>query len=418
MRISSARFSRGVASFFFDDQRAIKAGAPQDGFIYTGSPVTPGFSAVRQPGECISVQLELEDGSIAVGDCSAVQYSGAGGRDPLFLSQPFVEQMDTHLRQWLEGRDAGSFVNNSRALDGLLIEGKALHTAIRYGVSQALLDAAALATRSLKAEVLCREYNLPLVAEPVPLFGQCGDDRYTTVDRMILKRVDVLPHGLINSIPLKLGHRGELLLEYVHWLVKRIGQLCPAGDYRPALHIDAYGTIGLLFGDDVQRIVAYLEQLASAAGRHAIYLEGPVDAGSKSAQITLLGELRERLRTKGCPVRLVADEWCNTYADVVDFSDAKCCDMVQIKTPDLGAVHNVVEAIRYANEQGVEAYQGGSCNETDISARLCVHLALAARPSRLLVKPGMGFDEGMTIVFNEMQRTLATLRARGTEGRG
>ncbi|TVR05768.1 MAG: methylaspartate ammonia-lyase, partial [Spirochaetaceae bacterium] len=60
----------------------------------------------------------------------------------------------------------------------------------------------------------------------------------------------------------------------------------------------------------------------------------------------------------------------------------------------------------------VEAYQGGTCNETDVSARVCVHLALAARPMRMLVKPGMGFDEGMVVVYNEMMRTLALLEAR------
>ena len=31
--------------------------------------------------------LILEDGQIAWGDCAAVQYSGAGGRDPLFLAR-------------------------------------------------------------------------------------------------------------------------------------------------------------------------------------------------------------------------------------------------------------------------------------------------------------------------------------------
>ena len=38
---------------------------------------------------------------------------------------------------------------------------------------------------------------------------------------------------------------------------------------------------------------------------------------------------------------------------------------------------------------------------------------------RMLVKPGMGFDEGLNIVYNEMHRTLALLRAgKGEEGRG
>jgi len=83
--------------------------------------------------------------------------------------------------------------------------------------------------------------------------------------------------------------------------------------------------------------------------------------------------------------------------------------MVQIKTPDLGAVHNTVEAVLYCHQQNVEAYQGGTCNETDVSAKVCVHLALAARPQRMLAKPGMGFDEGMMIVNNEMQSAVAQL---------
>ena len=86
--------------------------------------------------------------------------------------------------------------------------------------------------------------------------------------------------------------------------------------------------------------------------------------------------------------------------------------MAQIKTPDLGGIHNIVESVLYCNSHGMEAYQGGTCNETDVSARTCVHLALAARPMRMLVKPGMGFDEGMNIVHNEMHRTLALLKAR------
>ncbi|MDA4188758.1 methylaspartate ammonia-lyase, partial [Escherichia coli] len=49
---------------------------------------------------------------------------------------------------------------------------------------------------------------------------------------------------------------------------------------------------------------------------------------------------------------------------------------------------------------------------TDVSARTCVHVALAARPMRMLVKPGMGFDEGLDIVFNEMNRTIALLQAK------
>ena len=412
MRITQAHFVAGYSSFYFDDQKAIKNGAGQDGFVYVGNAVTEGFHEIRQAGECVSVLLVLENGSVAVGDCAAVQYSGAGGRDPLFLGKSFVPFLEQHLKPLLEGRAVDTFLDNARYFDTLEIDGKRLHTAIRYGLTQALLDATALSRQITKAEVILDEYHLPLIAEPVPLFGQSGDDRYSAVDKMLLKGVDALPHGLINNVPDKLGYKGEKLEEYIRWLVARVEKLRTSPDYRPCLHIDVYGTIGLIFDQDANRVADYIAGLEKAAGPLDLYIEGPVDAGSKDAQIEELGKITRRLKQLGSPIKLVADEWCNTFEDVVDFTDARCCHMAQIKTPDLGGIHNIVEAVLYCNSNGMEAYQGGTCNETDVSARTCVHLALAARPMRMLVKPGMGFDEGMNIVYNEMHRTLARLKAR------
>ena len=84
MRIKEAIAAKGMGGYYFDDQAAIKMGAVQDGFIYRGKPVTPGFSAIRQKGESILIMLRLEDGQVAFGDCAAVQYSGVGGREPIF----------------------------------------------------------------------------------------------------------------------------------------------------------------------------------------------------------------------------------------------------------------------------------------------------------------------------------------------
>ncbi|EOT8832282.1 methylaspartate ammonia-lyase [Escherichia fergusonii] len=412
MKIKQAIFTAGYSSFYFDDQQAIKDGAGHDGFIYTGAPVTPGFTAVRQAGECVSVQLILENGAVAMGDCTAVQYSGAGGRDPLFLAANFIPFLNDYIKPLLEGRDVNTFLENTRFFDTLRIEGKLLHTAVRYGLSQALLDATALATKRLKAEVVCDEWHLPCVSEPIPLFGQSGDDRYLAVDKMILKGVDVLPHALINNVEEKLGQKGEKLRTYVRWLSDRILQLRQSSDYRPTLHIDVYGTIGLIFAMDPKRCAEYIASLEQEAQGLPLYIEGPVDAGNKADQIQALAAITNELTRLGSGVKIVADEWCNTFQDIVDFTDANSCHMVQIKTPDLGSIHNIVDAVLYCNKHGMEAYQGGTCNETDISARTCVHVALAARPMRMLIKPGMGFDEGLNIVFNEMNRTIALLQTK------
>ena len=109
MKIVDVVCSAGRTGFYFDDQRAIKKGAGNDGMFYIGAPVTEGFTAIRQPGESISVMIVLEDGQIAYGDCAAVQYSGAGGRDPLFLAEDFIPYIQEVVAPHLIGRELTSF---------------------------------------------------------------------------------------------------------------------------------------------------------------------------------------------------------------------------------------------------------------------------------------------------------------------
>lgn len=413
VKIREVVFAAGLSAFYFDDQAAIKAGAEHDGFVYRGTPLTTGFRAIRQSGASVSIILKLDDGQTACGDCAAVQYSGAAGRDPLFMAEAAIAVMRERLAPALVGRAVSSFRGNIPWLDSLKDDPDLSHSAILYGLSQALLDAAAKANHCLMSEIVCAEWGLPVIAASLPLFGQSGDDRHAAVDKMILKRVAALPHGLINNIPDKLGHDGEKLHTYVRWLSERICHLRDDSSYSPDLHIDVYGTIGLIFDNDPVRIAAYIAVLEQAARPLRLYIEGPADAGSKDAQMAILASIRTALRQRESTARIVADEWCNTLDDVVSFAAAQCCDMVQIKTPDLGSIHNSIEAVLHCQTHGVEAYLGGTCNETDISARACIHVAMATRPARVLVKPGMGFDEGMTVVGNEMRRIMAVLGAQG-----
>lgn len=412
MKIKKVLFVPGKSAFFFDDQRAIKKGARADGFVYEGKPVTRGFERIRMAGECLSIILELEDGQLAMGDCAAVQYSGVGGRDPLFLAANYLSFMEKNLRPLLEGMEIEPFRKMADRFEKLKFEGQRLHTAIRYGLSQALLDARAKAEKKLKCEIISEEYQLPVIPERVKIFGQSGDDRYTNADKMILKQVDALPHALINNIEDKLGRNGEKLREYIRWLADRIIKLRPREDYRPDLHLDVYGTIGLIFEGNLDRVTDYLASLEKEAGSFNLYIEGPVDLEEKYRQLEGLATITRKLEALGSKVKIVADEHCNTLEDIREFTDARACHMIQIKTPDLGGIQNVAESNLYCRSHGIEAYQGGTCNETDISALACVHVAMATRPDRMLAKPGMGFDEGFMIVNNEMERIIQVLKMK------
>ena len=409
MKIKKVVCSAGKTGFFFDDQKAIKAGAKNDGNFYVGEPMTPGFTSVRQMGESISVMFILEDGQVAFGDCAAVQYSGAGGRDPLFLAENFIPVIEKEIAPKYEGMEITSFREMADIVDKMVSPstGKIYHTAIRYGVTQACLDAVAKSQHRLMCEVIADEYGTKVSDKMIDIFTQSGDDRYMNADKMIMKGAAVLPHALFNHVEVKVGLKGEKIEAYIEWLRNRVIEKKPFADYNPIFHIDVYGTLGLVFNNDFKAIAKYIANLAKIAQPFHLRVEGPVDMGEKQAQIEALATIRREMEALGTDAEIVADEWCNTFEDVIDFTKAKAGHMAQIKTPDLGGINNSIEAVLYCREHGMGAYLGGTCNETNRSAECCAHVAMATQPKQYLAKPGMGVDEGYMIVYNEMSRILA-----------
>ncbi len=407
MKIVDVVLSEGTTGFYFDDQKAIKKGAKSDGIFYEGEPVTNGFQSVRQKGESISVMIILEDGQVAYGDCAAVQYSGAGGRDPLFLAADFIPVIKEKIVPKLVGREITTFKEMAEEFDKMEDNGKKFHTAIRYGVTQALLDAVAKSRHITMAEVVKDEYKTGVEIKRIPIFTQSGDDRYNNVDKMIIKGADVMPHALINNVETKLGKDGEILKEYAGWLRDRVSEKKTGEEYMPIFHIDVYGTIGAAFDNDFKKVAEYIKDLGETVKPYHLRIEGPCDVDEREGQIKALAEICKNLKEMGSDVEIVADEWCNTYEDVVDFADADAGDMLQVKTPDLGGVNNTIEALLYCKKTGKGAYCGGTCNETDRSSQVLTNIAMACGAAQCLAKPGMGVDEGYMIVNNEMNRVVA-----------
>lgn len=401
--------------FFADDQAAIRAGAAHDGFAYAGEPLTPGFTRIRQEGEALSVMLVLDDGEVVHGDCAAVQYSGAGGRDPVFSAADAARVVDEYVAPLLRGHQLGRFRDETARIDAVTTPSGRLHTAVLYGVSQALLAAVAHERRLTMAEVVRDEYGTGVELVAVPVYAQTGDDRFTNAEKMILKGVDVLPHALINTAE-KLGQRGETLKEYLRWLVARIAQLKPSESYHPRIHVDTYGTVGIAFDEDLEAVADYLAQLGEICAPYRLTVEHPVDAGGRERQIASYVALRAALKARAATVKIAVDEWCNTLDDIREFVAAGAADVIHVKTPDLGGVNNTIEALLLARGAGLEAYCGGTCNETDRSAQVSAHISMACSASQVLAKPGMGVDEGLMIVGNEMARTELLVAARNARG--
>jgi len=411
MKIKKVLYSAGLTGFYMDDKEAIKEGAKADGFFYKGKPLTPGFYSIRQPGEAVSVIFVLENRAIAYGDCAVAQYAASSGREVPIRARDIIRIIEKEVVPRFEGKDLVNFRSEAQAFDQLLTDGKQLPASIRYGVSQAILDAVAQIKQVTMAEVIAEEYGLKLELKPVRINAQSGDERYTNVDKMILKRVGMMPHGLINNVEEKLGKNGEIFLNWVNWVVNRIMEY-GAADYRPVFRFDVYGCIGRAFDNDLDRVVKYLLQVEEACKHFEVFVEMPIDMKTKEGQLEGMKYLRRKLDQAGSKLKLIIDEYANTLEDIIQWVDARGADMVQVKTIDLGGINNIVEAVLYCKKNGVLAYQGGTCNETDKSAQVCVHLALATQPFGMAGKPGMGVDEGVMIVHNEQERLLTILRAK------
>ena len=409
MRITDVIFAPARGGFFYDDQAAIRAGRRQDGIAYIGDPLTPGFAMVREPATALGIGLVLDGGAVVWGDMVSVQYSGAAGRDPLFDPARIEAVCRERVIERLIGMDARAGAEN--CAKAFAHEGEdRLPLALEYGVSQALLRAAAHARAITIAEVVAEALGLPAPTEPVPLFAQSGDDRRLAVDTMVLKGVDILPHGLINSAE-KFGAGGETLREYVRWVAARTQQLGAPG-YCPVLHFDVYGWIGLGISRDPRSIAEFIASLAEEVPDHTLHIECPADYLTRAATIENYAAIVEHLDRLAPRAKVVADEHCNTLADIEAFIAARAAHIIQVKTPDVGNLMDTAHAIVAARAGGIGAYCGGTSAETDLSARACVHVALAARASMMLAKPGMGVNEGLLIVGNEQARALAEIARR------
>ncbi|MER8912078.1 methylaspartate ammonia-lyase [Mesorhizobium sp. M0854] len=409
MQIKDVLLAPGNGAFFYDDQEAIRSGAIQDGFIYIGAPTTPGFESIRIPASSLSVGLVLTDDTVVWGDMMNVQYSGAGGRDPLFDTNQISDLTSRVVAPRLLDVDASRFRNScAKAFEP--VEHQRLPLAVEYGVSQALLRAAAHLHRTTMAEIVCSEFNLPLPTCRVPIYCQSGDAREINVDKMILKAVDVLPHGLINSRQ-KFGVNGQTFVEFVKWVATRTLEIGRPG-YHPVLHFDVYGWIGLEIGMEPQRIADFICRVAESVPGFSLNIESPADFGSTEAQVENYARIVSVLDNRASSARIVVDERCNTLEDVRRFAEAKAAHLVQIKTPDVGSLADTARAVILCKDNKVGAYVGGSCTETDLSAQASVHVSVATQADMMLAKPGMGVDEAFSIVGNEQNRLLAMLNCR------
>ncbi len=437
----------------------------------TAQPVTPGFHRVREAAEAVSVGLVLDSCEarcarpdaecIVWGDCVSVAHATFAGRGSVFRASAALRSIREVVGPTLRGQRITSFRELTDEIESLtetaevpaqeppalresedrlgsrvsrrdlltaplrilragdeessetelMSVERPLHAAVLYGVSQALLKATALCRQQTMAEVIAAEWNLPWAGRPVPVHAQARLDCRGDADWMIARQADSLGHGVMEGMPDQMGPDGSALIRYVRWLNARAQELA-GPNYRPAIHLDLHGALGRIYDNNLGRILGFIHRLQAQALPYPLRVESPLVMDSRDAQIEALGKLREYVEFRKLEVEIVADEWINTLDDVRALVEARAADMVHISMPALGGLQNSVEAVLTCQEAGIGTLLGGSHNETDLSARVSAHVALAAQPDLVMAKPGSSVDGSICLVRNEMARTLAWVGLR------
>jgi methylaspartate ammonia-lyase len=406
MRIVKLIASEGVGGSYCTDQDAVAGGAPVDGLFVRGKPVLPGFRTCRDVASAVCLQLVLEDGQVAHGDGTSLVYPGRGGADPPFEAAELVPVAEGPAAKFLVGQSVEEYAPIAREVDALRVDGKRMHSGLRWGLSTALLDAVALARGRTKAEVLAGEWRTALGTGPPPLNVQHGLGWDLGIDKAILRRVGTY-HRATHHRQMWDDHPRALKLFRDRLLAFGVPGL------RVDIQLDMNGFGGRVFDNDAGRIAAYMAELERAIAPVGILFGSPVEMPDRPGQIAKLVELRAAMRAAGVRGELVADHRCLRYDDHVAFAEAGAAGYHAVRAVAVGSVPETMDALVYLKQRGIKTWLSGTATGTDRTGQALAHVALATRPDLMTATPGGGVDEGHSIAVNEVSRALALIRARG-----
>ncbi len=402
MQITRILTVRNLSAYYYEDVAALQVNPSPEDERWFVSGVTEGFKKIREPAEVVSIGIEVNS-RVYWGDAVGVSYAGKAGRRGVYRAETGIREIVEVISPWLLQQNFANFRSACRALYEFSLSSKQpLHVATLYGVSQALLSAFA-AEKSLY-EVIGDEWALSTKGLlPLPIQGSCGNNFYSGTDKMLVQQLAALPHSQVDNIPEQVGLDGGKFLERILWLKNRL-QKFNIANYKPVIHLDVHGAFGKVFNLDTERIAHYLHDIEQQLTPYSFRIESPLLGSSREDHLELMLSLSTKLAALGSQIVLVIDEWANTLPDIKFFADSGFKGMVHIKMPDLGLVSDVVDAVLYCKKRGIKTLLGGSCIETEISTKIGVHIAMVTRPDFVLARPGMGIDEAIMLVNNEMNR--------------
>lgn len=267
-----------------------------------------------------------------------------------------------------------------------------LHPTLHYGLTAALLQAAAGVNRVSVAEWVAREYALSLPDTAVPLQIELNEANIQTAQTILASHVASVGYTTSkNKHKAMLGAQGERLQQHVRQIAAWLSGLDAA--FQPTVHLDVQGGLGDLFDNNSGKVLGALYGLEQAAKPYLLLVQNPVWQDSREAQLAQLQQLTSYVAMRKMKLQLAADAWVDSLADAKLFADPKVCQMVHISLPRLGNLDVGITAVLHLLTQNQPVLLSGEPHA------LTTQLALATRPTLLSGSPQLHYNIMQQILY-------------------
>ncbi|MCA9930157.1 MAG: hypothetical protein KC419_16860 [Anaerolineales bacterium] len=267
-----------------------------------------------------------------------------------------------------------------------------LPPALRFGIGQAALQAAADARQMSPVRLITANYELKQRKTAVGIHLAVTDENMHIARPILRHHVKSVGYQISRKNPqTQLGtqaeHLQKLVSELAQWLQNNYA------NYRPFIHINLQGAFTNLFGSDTAAALTSLQALQKAAAPLRLRIENIYDAVN-AAPTELFNLLTPLVERDEAAVQIVAS--CphypvSTVAALVQWGKI---DGVHLDVTQVGSLDKTIKLIGTCQEKGIAVMLSGGGTVRGVET--AVHLAAATGAEMVAGPPDL--------VHNELQR--------------
>ncbi len=297
---------------------------------------------------------------------------------------------------------SGVTLSRRRIITGLLaedkpesetrIEKRALHPALRFAISQALVKALAVSENKSELSILSEMVAQPLTAVPVPFLVEANETNIAMVQPLFASVVAAVGYstGSVNAKQL-LGTNAERLQAYVRKIKDWLTAAAP--DNHPAIHLNIQGGFSELYENNEGKILGALYGLEQAARPYPLVVENVVK-GDVTAVSQILQTLRSYLKTRQMKTQLAVGYSLFAAEALQTLVSATAVQQIHFAPAQFGSISQTISFIQACKKMGIAVIVHGEGDGMETA----VAIALATQAEVLSGPPDKLYNEMIKLI--------------------